>query len=279
MAPALAGGGGFPSGRADRVPARPKRGVPATGAHRPASTAMWASVLSTRLTFESSQHRQPSYPSRFRLTRHRPFSYSADRIETRCRTRSAASPGFSCSQIRTTSHPAANNRSSVSLSRRRLVSILLRQNSALCFGQVPCSGQPCQKHPSTKTATFARVKTMSTRRRGRCDTTWSTRYRKPIAWRRRRSRISADVSRWPVCDIRRLAASEDGGGESRPFIACSYSLRRPEGTCVYSALEPSFDRCARIDRAMARPRSTGTALPIRRPITENWTDSPGLTKR
>ena len=50
---------------------------------------------------------------------------------------------------------------------RRLPSILTRHHSAFSFGHVPCSGHPCQKHPSTKTAMRRRGKAMSERRR-RC---------------------------------------------------------------------------------------------------------------
>jgi len=35
------------------------------------------------------------------------------------------------------------------------------QNSGIAFASVPWTGQPCQKHPSTKTATFADRKTIS----------------------------------------------------------------------------------------------------------------------
>ena len=49
----------------------------------------------------------------------------------------------------------------VSRSRRILVSILFRQNSALAFGHVPCLGHPCQKQPSTNTTARLRVKIIS----------------------------------------------------------------------------------------------------------------------
>jgi hypothetical protein len=52
------------------------------------------------------------------------------RSRTAAATRAAASTASSCSQTRTTSHPASASRRSVLASRRRLVSILSRQNSA-----------------------------------------------------------------------------------------------------------------------------------------------------
>ena len=42
---------------------------------------------------------------------------------------------------------------------------LRSHQSALFFGATPCRGQPCQKHPSTNTATFTRVNAMSIVRR------------------------------------------------------------------------------------------------------------------
>ena len=54
----------------------------------------------------------------------------------------------------------------VSASLRRFASIFCRQNSAFCFGQVACSGHPCQKHPSTKTAILKPGNATSATRRG-----------------------------------------------------------------------------------------------------------------
>ena len=60
------------------------------------------------------------------------------------------------SPTRSTVHPAASAASVLRLSRALLVSILSVQRSA--FGPRntlgPCFGQPCQKQPSTKTATW-----------------------------------------------------------------------------------------------------------------------------
>ncbi len=54
----------------------------------------------------------------------------------------------------------------VPASLRRFASIFCRQNSAFCFGHEACSGQPCQKHPSTKTAILSPGKATSATRRG-----------------------------------------------------------------------------------------------------------------
>lgn len=66
-----------------------------------------------------------------------------------------------CSQIRTTRQPACFKSRLTVRSRCRLPRIFARQNLALCFGQVACAGHPCQKQPSTNTASRARGKTKS----------------------------------------------------------------------------------------------------------------------
>src|SRR5690554_2836474 len=80
--------------------------------------------------------------------------------------RSAASAAASCDQMRTTSQPSCSRRLLVSASRARFASIFSRQKSAFFLGHVACSGQPCQKHPSTNTATRGPGNTMSATRRG-----------------------------------------------------------------------------------------------------------------
>ena len=78
--------------------------------------------------------------------------------------RSAASSGGSCSQTRMTVQPSSASRRSVSASRSLFRISFLRHHSAFARGNVACSGHECQKHPSTKTTTFARGKTTSARR-------------------------------------------------------------------------------------------------------------------
>jgi hypothetical protein len=60
----------------------------------------------------------------------------------------------SCSHILTIRQPFNLRSASTFLSRRLLPAILLAQNSLFAFGIVPCFGQPCQKHPSTKIASL-----------------------------------------------------------------------------------------------------------------------------
>ena len=60
----------------------------------------------------------------------------------------------SCSQIRITRHPLLRSVRVTSRSRALLVAIFFRQNAALPRGLMKCLGHPCQKHPSTNTASF-----------------------------------------------------------------------------------------------------------------------------
>ncbi len=79
--------------------------------------------------------------------------------------RFAAATGSSCSHILSTTQPALDRVSSTRRSRAMLSAILLAQKASLLFERVACSGQPCQKQPSTYTATRTRAKTKSARDR------------------------------------------------------------------------------------------------------------------
>lgn len=89
--------------------------------------------------------------------------------------------GSSCSQKRKTVHPASSKWRVVSTSRTAFRWSLASHQSELERGCVPCSGQPCQKQPSTNTATLTRVNAMSILRRAIPGTGKATRYRRPRA--------------------------------------------------------------------------------------------------
>jgi hypothetical protein len=74
-----------------------------------------------------------------------------------------------CSHSRTTVQPAWARASSAARSRSTFPASLGDQYQSLFFGFEPCSGQACQKQPSTNTATLRLVNAMSgrTRRDGR----------------------------------------------------------------------------------------------------------------
>ena len=74
----------------------------------------------------------------------------------------AFSLGKACSQIRTTFHPARRNVRSTSRSRVLFPANLRRQKARLFFGLVACLGHPCQKQPSTNSASRTCLNTKST---------------------------------------------------------------------------------------------------------------------
>src|SRR5450432_4052522 len=77
--------------------------------------------------------------------------------------RAATCLGFfsSCCQILRTPHPALLSSRATSRSRFLLRSSFCAQKERFDAGRVPCSGQQCQKHPSTKSASRSLLKTKS----------------------------------------------------------------------------------------------------------------------
>ncbi len=75
----------------------------------------------------------------------------------------------SCSHTRNTRHPARRSVRVTSASRVLFADNLRRQNARLLAGMFECSGQPCQKQPSTKIAArcFGKTKSGLTRKVGR----------------------------------------------------------------------------------------------------------------
>ena len=131
--------------------------------------------------------------------------------------RSAASVGFSCSQTRWTVHPALSSRRLVSRSRRRFLLSFAAHHAAFARGNVRWIGQQCQKHPSTKTATFSLTNTMSARRREFGRIGRSTRNLSPCANRILRNAISAPVFRRRAERILCSASGDDAGGTAERF--------------------------------------------------------------
>lgn len=100
-------------------------------------------------------------------------------------TRSAANSASSCSQRRMTDHWRPLRCFDVSSSRATFADILAVHLSELRLGVTACVGQPCQKHPSTKTAIFHFGRAMSMVRRGLPGTGQWIRYLRPRAYRAR----------------------------------------------------------------------------------------------
>ena len=70
-----------------------------------------------------------------------------------------------CSHNRTTVQPACCRAMSAARSRSTFLDSFGDQYHSLFFGREPCSGQACQKQPSTNTATLRAVNAMSGRTR------------------------------------------------------------------------------------------------------------------
>lgn len=165
------------------------------------------------------------------------------RSRTRCSIAAAASIGSSCSQILTTSQPAAATSVSVSRSRRATPRNFRRHQLVLVLGRCACSGQECQKQPSTNTAIRApRNRTSARRRRLQPGTGRSTTNLKP-----RRCIALRNANSGPVPDrlVRRITnevAGDDAGGMG------------PGSRCLYTAP-------ASRDGPTAVPRTGATELP------------------
>lgn len=107
----------------------------------------------------------------------------------------------SCSQIRSTRQPSRRSVRVTRRSRALFAASFRRQNAALFRGFVACRGQPCQKQPSTKTATRWFGKTKS----GLPKT--GRERRQPVIWCRRNRAINASsVSLFPRPRMRAMTA-------------------------------------------------------------------------
>ena len=76
-----------------------------------------------------------------------------------------ASSSRTCSHSLTTVQPARISAASLIRSRSTFLTSFGPQYHSFARGLDPCSGQACQKQPSTKTATFRAVNAMSGRTR------------------------------------------------------------------------------------------------------------------
>ncbi len=147
----------------------------------------------------------------------------------------------SCSQIRSTRHPAALSVRPTSLSRLLLALSLSFQNSALFAGRRPWMGQPCQKQPSTNTA----VRLCRNTKSGRPNT--GRFLRQPVMPSARKTEARAhSVSRLPlerIVDITsdRLAFEKTSGmggpcyRPDRPRVQTHRTSGEPEGLSLDSA--------------------------------------------
>lgn len=106
----------------------------------------------------------------------------------------------------------------MSASRRRLAASFWDHHSPLDRGEVPWTGQLCQKQPSTKTATRAPPKTRSARRLTPVIGARSTRNLKPRRCSALRRANSGRVSRCRCLFILRNASGDEAGGVPTPSL-------------------------------------------------------------
>lgn len=143
--------------------------------------------------------------------------------------RSAAALEFSCSHTRITVHPSSANVWLTAASRAAFRPIFTDQYSAFVLGMMKCSGQPCQKQPSTNTAIFALVNTKSARDLTPLIGELSTRNRSPRECRIERNDSSGFVSRRLFARIVRRACSDD-----------AQDSRRRSPTILYISISSEF---------------------------------------
>jgi len=146
-------------------------------------------------------------------------------VPTAAITVATASASGRCSHSRTTVQPAWVRASSAARSRSTFPASFGDQYQSLFLGCEPCSGQACQKQPSTNTATLRLVKAMSgrTRRSGRSSRK-SLRYRYPLACRAARSASSGLVSRRRFARMFAERPALAGCGYSRTAVPSSTAL-------------------------------------------------------
>lgn len=141
------------------------------------------------------------------------------RSRTTTATNWADTKASSCSHTRSVVHPCSTSRASTSWSRSTFRSSFGPQYAVFAFGLFPWEGHLCQKHPSTKTATRARVNTTSGRMtRPGSRTGWFLRNRRPKACSAERSRTSGCD---PTFRFPRITA------ETASEVGCGYSLTGP----------------------------------------------------
>lgn len=125
------------------------------------------------------------------------------------RTLSETSSGSSCSHTCMAVQPRSFSLESFRRSLSWFSTTFASQNCAFDFGLTRCSGQPCQKHPSTKMAKRIAANTISGRpgRSRRCNLN-----RRPFRCKARRKSSSGPVSlRLSPAMNRRTVSLEAGG--------------------------------------------------------------------
>jgi hypothetical protein len=134
-----------------------------------------------------------------------------------------------CSHTRMTVQPSPRSSPVTRLSRLRLVSILFVQNARFVVGRARAqTGHPCQKQPSTNTATFSARHTKSGRPgSGRCLR------HPPKRLARKRSSSRSSVLRFPrprtACIVRDLSGDTPGQRRSAMDNRCDANANATRG--------------------------------------------------
>lgn len=159
---------------------------------------------------------------------------------------------------RTTVHPVRRRPLLTRRSRRRFCSILLRQKSVFVCGMFLQRLHPCQKHPSTKTATFRRGHAKS----GRPTTCQCLRYpRRPDSQRR-----WPNVSSVLLFPFERIAAMmlDRLSGENRSIPSLQTTPILPHYECVQS---PTMEFTCRVGRCPGSiPSNSNMHLRVRHAV-------------
>jgi hypothetical protein len=198
----------------------------------------------------------------------------AERSRTSSSIARAATSASWCSHTLTTSHPAAVICSSVSRSRRAMPRNFRRHQLVLVLGRWLCSGQECQKQPSTNTAISApRNRTSARRRRLQPGTGRSTTNRRPRRCNALRNASSGRVPDLLVRRITREVAGDEAGGTG-PGSRCWYTAPASRTALtvgdqrVVPLLCPTASRCgcSVLELCpMCRPTRSGVPTPSRTP--------------
>lgn len=143
----------------------------------------------------------------------------------------AASVGGSCSHMRRTVQPAAIRASSLLRSLCMFRSSLLAHHFALVAGRVAWIGHPCQKQPSTNTASLQVGKRASAKHRRVATGRRCLKNRRPSRWSFCLMRLSGPVSRGLFDCIERRTPGDDAH-DSLEWLISTISPQVAPNACV-----------------------------------------------
>lgn len=173
--------------------------------------------------------------------------------------------GSSCSHTRRTRHPWATSSVVVCSSRSTFAASFAAHQAELFLAGMACSGQRCQKQPSTKTATRRFGNAMSMVRRGLPGTLIPTRNLRPLLCSSLRRISSGTVSARLCVRIRRRTSSVGGEGCDSSFATQSNYDRHRHGA-VRCGTAPA----ARLTVSVVRVLDAGTKHVVKGSRPHRW---------